>query len=379
MDERVALLRLRLTEGIGSGRLRSLLAKFGTAAKAWNNRHMWHSVRGLSASLADKAGRVDEAAVERQLRAMDEVGARIVAYGRPDYPAGLLHVTHPPGIVFARGHLPVDYKTCVAIVGTRRATRNGLELARTIARDLAALGITIVSGLARGIDGAAHRGALEADGRTVAVLGCGLDVAYPPEHRSLLEQIAAEGGVVTEYLMGTSPEAHHFPARNRIIAGLATGVLLIESGGSGGALHTVNYALDYGRDVMAVPGDVHRWHSQGPNQLIREGAALIRNAADVLDALGWTSIPKDGLEARKEAAAVGTGFPEPVAGPSSGRSVGDAGARLVAHLRMSGPLSIDELAHDLGMPVDEVAASLTWMELLGRIRREAGGRYTAFR
>lgn len=379
MDEREALLRLRLTEGIGPARMRTLLDRFRTGVRAWENRSEWSTLGALWTALADKTRSVVDDDVQSQVRSMDAVGARPIAYGNRDYPGGLMPVPDAPGLLFARGFVPVDYRGCVAVVGTRRASRHGLEMARTLARDLAALGVVIVSGLARGIDGAAHRGALDAGGRTVAVLGCGLDVSYPPEHHPLMEQIAVEGGIVSEYLMGTSPAPHHFPARNRIIAGLAAGVVLIESGGGGGALHTVNYALDYGREVMAVPGDVYRWHSQGPNQLIREGAVLVRNAADVLEALGWTSLPKHGDTAGSDAASSGDEPPGPAAALPSGRTVADTGGRLVSHLQSSGPLSIDELADVLALPVDEVAASLTWMELLGRVRREAGGRYAAFR
>lgn len=370
MDERAALIGLKLVRGIGSGRIRQLEKHYTCATAAWHNRHDWRSVPGFTDELVTAALSVTERDIQRQLRAMDVIGARLVTDGDVDYPAGLKQVSNPPRLLFVRGRIPVDYGGAVAVVGTRKASRHGLATARTMARDLAALGLVVVSGLARGIDGAAHRGALEAGGRTVAVLGCGLDIAYPPEHGSLMEDIAVHGGIITEYPMGTSPSPHHFPARNRLIAGLAKGVLLIEGGARSGALHTANYALDYGREVMAVPGDVHRWQSEGPNELIRQGATLVRNGADVLLSLGWTSLPTDDA-ARGETAAATDAI--------SLRSVSGTSHRLVAHLQTTGPLSIDELADDLHMAVDDVAASLTWMELLGRVRREPGGRFSAFR
>lgn len=370
MDEREALLGLRLIDGIGSGRIRTLEERFHGAVGAWKSRRRWASVPGFSQRLAAAALSVDERDIETHLRSMDAVGARLVTDSDADYPVGLKHVSNPPRLLFVRGHIPVDYGASVAMVGTRQASRSGLDTARSLARDLAALGFVVVSGLARGIDGAAHRGALDAGGRTVAVLGCGLDIAYPPEHRSLMEDIAVDGGVITEYPMGVSPQPHHFPARNRLIAGLAKGVLLLECGSRSGALHTANFALDCGREVLAVPGDVHRWHSQGPNEMIRQGAALVRHAADVLLALGWTALPIDSTPG--EAAATADG-------DSSLRPVSDAGRRLVAHLQSTGAQSIDELAESLDMPPGDVAATLTWMELVGRVRREAGGRFSAYR
>lgn len=368
MDERSALLALMLVDGIGAVRLRRLRSRYTSALEAWKHRKEWPALPGFSDRIVQAASIVSERAVERQLQAMEKVGARLVIEDDPDYPEGLRHVTSPPVAVFVRGHLPVTYSQSVAIVGTRNASGPGKETAHDLARDLAAVGLVIVSGMARGIDGAAHRGALAAGGRTVAVLGCGVDVVYPPEHATLMENIAAAGAVVSEYPMGTPPAKHHFPARNRLIAGLSKGLILLECGLQSGALLTANCALDYGREVMAVPGDVHRWASQGPNEFIRQGATLVRNAADVLLALGWSTLPEN---APREAAAAGEA--------AELRPLGDAGRRIVSHLQSAGPLSIDEIAEQLAMTVDDVAATVTWMELLGRVRREPGGRFTAFR
>lgn len=368
MNERAALLGLLLVGGIGPARLRRLKKRFKSALQAWEHRDEWASLPGFTENIVQAASAVTGRHIEKQLRAMEKVGARLVTDDDPEYPEGLRHVVGPPAALFVRGRLPKDYAESVAIVGTRKASRPGLDTAHALARDLAAVGLVIVSGMARGIDGAAHRGALDAGGRTVAVLGCGVDVPYPREHASLMEKIATGGAVVSEYPMGTRPEKHHFPARNRLIAGLSKGLVLVECGTQSGALLTANFALDYGREVMAVPGDVHRWTSHGPNEFIRQGATLVRNASDVLLALGWSSLPEG---VGKEAAAADD--------ESDLRPVGDAGRRVVAHLQSSGPLSIDEIADGLDMSVDDVAATVTWMELLGRVRREPGGRFTAFR
>lgn len=367
MDEKFALLGMSLVDGIGSSRLRKLEAVFGTASEAWRRRRDWTRAAGIGEATAAAALKVSERDIERQWRAMEAVGARLVTDADPEYPVGLRHVATPPRFLFVRGRVPADYGMSVAIVGARKAAGPGLDTARALARDLAAVGLVVVSGLARGIDGAAHRGALDAGGRTVAVLGCGLDVAYPREHELLMEDIVADGGIVTEYPMGTPPLPHHFPARNRLIAGLSRGVVLMECGLRSGALYTAHFALECGREVMAVPGDVHRWGSQGPNEWIRQGATLVRHAADVLLALGWTSLP---------ASHAGAG---PLAGGADApRGSGDAAGRLLARLQRSGPLSLDELAVAMDMPVEEAAAALTWLELLGRVRREAGGRFTAY-
>lgn len=369
MDERTALLGLLLVDGIGPVRIRKLQERFHSAREAWDNRRHWTCLSGFSESLVRRALSVTRKDIDRQLAGLEKLGARLVADFEVDYPSGLRHLPNPPKGLFVRGRLPPDITAAVAVVGTRRPSRSGLAAARTLSRDLAAVGLAVVSGLARGIDGAAHEGALEADGCTVAVLGCGLDIAYPPEHAHLMEHIASTGAIVTEYPLGTAPRKPHFPLRNRIIAGLSQGVVVAECGRQSGALHTANVALELGREVMAVPGDVFRWQSEGPNELIRQGATLVRNAGDVLLALGRTTLPD-----------VATTFGETAAASETVplRPVGDVGEQVLTHLRSHGPASVDELAEILGLPVHDVAAALTWMELLGRVQREPGGLFSVF-
>lgn len=383
MDERTALLALSLVPGVGSGRLHALLEAFeGSAVEAWRGRSLWHSVAKMPSSVVAKAATVTKETIDRELRRLDALQARIVTRSDPEYPPGLLHVAGPAPVLFVRGRLPLDYTNCVAIVGTRRPSRSGERTSTEIASQLAAVGLGIVSGLALGIDGAAHRGALRTGGTTVAVLGCGLDYCYPQQHAELMEEIAATGAVVTEYTLGTKPLPRHFPARNRLIAGLSAGVVLVESGGSGGALHTVEYALAAGREVMAVPGDVHRWQSFGPNQLLKDGAALVRNAADVLHVLGRTTWPTN--FASGESATAGresVATTEPAAGPERATVAGDDPrdlARLVVGLlQKEGALSADELQSYAGASASEVAATLTWLEVTGAVCRVPGGRFAA--
>lgn len=374
MDERTALLAMSLVPGIGSGRIHKLLAAFdGSAVQAWQSRAAWSQRAALPDNIVQQALSLPTEAIDRARRRLDELQADIIVQSDPRYPPGLLHVSGPTPVLFVRGQLPRDYRRCVAIVGTRRPSASGERTSYELASHLAAVGVCVVSGLALGIDGAAHRGALQTGGITVAVLGCGLDCAYPRKHAELMEEIAATGAVVTEYTFGTEPLPRHFPARNRIIAGLSAGVVLVESGRTGGALHTVDYALDAGRDVMAVPGDVHRWQSEGPNQLLRDGGTLVRHAADVLHVLGYTSVPKvDG----------GRPFQDDVnAGDRKSRGaafvVPDTTDRIVAFLRAEGAQSADEVGLRLALPTREVAAALTWLEVTGRIVRVPGGRFAA--
>lgn len=366
MDERTALLGLRLVPGIGSGRLHELLRLYGSGLAAWRDRAGWSVHKGFGPALCRAAAAVDESHIRREYARLHEMGARMLIEGDDDYPRGLRDLRSGSSpVLFVKGKLPLDVSMSVAIVGTRRPSAGGSRLAREMASQLAAVGCTVVSGMALGIDGAAHRGALQVGGKTVAVLGCGLDYVYPPQHASLMEEIAATGAVVTEYPLGTEPFPRHFPKRNRIIAGLSAGVVVVESGTTGGALHTVDFAASAGREVMAVPGDVFRWQSGATNQLIKDGASLVRNAADVLHVLGRTSLPSEA------AAAVA---PDDASDPAKGhREMGEA---IIEHLRGAGALTADQLAVEMAAPVATIAATLTWMEVIGRVVRGPGGRFS---
>ncbi len=269
-----------------------------------------------------------------------------------EYPALLREIPQPPDKMWLAGR-PLDQAPAVAVVGTRRASRYGLEAAFWISRELAQSGITIVSGLAKGIDGAAHRGALAAGGQTVAVMGCGLDICYPARHRDLFDGIAASGTLISEYEPGTRPLPNHFPVRNRIIAGMTLGVVLVEASAGGGAMITARLALDFGREVFAIPGAVHSPVSVGPHLMVRDGARLAASADQVLEDLGMLR-------------CLPAGGPSPELAPDE--------ARVVAVLEAE-PLLLDLIAKRAGMPASTTTAVLVKLELAGLVSRRPGGRY----
>jgi DNA processing protein len=285
---------------------------------------------------------------ERELERARARGERIVGLDEPDYPALLRRIYDPPPVLWVRGRLdPDDGERAVAIVGARKATPAGAALARQIARDLAAAGVVIVSGLARGIDSEAHAGCLDAGGRTIAVLGSALDELYPAENAGLAAKIARSGAIVSEFPSGTGPHAGNFPRRNRVIAGWGRGVVVVEARGRSGALVTARCALDEGREVMAVPGHPSHANAEGTNQLLREGAAVVRGAADVADELHWV-IP----------------VTEPAPRPADD---------LMAALRPGMPVSLDEIQARSGRSAPELLVRLAELELSARVRRLPGG------
>jgi DNA processing protein len=272
--------------------------------------------------------------------------------GSPAYPPLLAQLHDPPDRLYVRGDAALLTRPTVAVVGARSCSAYGAQVARTLARDLAGAGLVVASGLARGIDGEAHRGALDAGGTTLAVLGCGIDVAYPRRHAELARRIAETGAVVSEYPPGTEPAPWRFPARNRILAGLALATVVVEARERSGALITADFALELGRDVFAVPGEITAALSAGTNRLIRQGAAPLLEAADVLSALG--------IEPAPPAAAAAVSEP----------------ARRVAALLADGPRASDELVRASGLSAGDAAAALVELELAG-VAAEADGVYRA--
>jgi len=283
-----------------------------------------------------------------ELARVRQRGLRLVGSHEPDYPEWLARTFDPPPALYVRGALvPGEGERSVAIVGARAATPRGLTLARALARDLAEAGLTVVSGLARGIDTAAHRGALEAGGRTVAILGSGLDRVYPAENEELAATIATRGGaVVSEFPLDTRPWKGNFPRRNRVIAGWGRGVVVVEAGERSGALITARVALDEGREVLAVPGHPAAATAAGANALLRDGAAVVRHAGDVLDT----------LEIERAA-------PDP--GPEPEDDV-------VAALRRDVPSSVEEIAARSGRALPDLLSRLGELELSGSVRRLPG-------
>lgn len=290
-NEERDLLALHLVPGIGPRLSAALLRKFGSAAMV--KQAGVHELLGIPHLGPATAARLHEALasrdVETELADIERFGVHLVRQGQPDYPRPLMTIAVPPRFLYVRGSLLERDEKAVAIVGSRSCTGNGRRVAEQLAFDMASAGYTVVSGLARGIDACAHRGALKAKGRTIAVLAGGLSKIYPPEHAELAEEVVAAGALVTESPMRMEPMASMFPIRNRIISGLCRGVVLVEAAEMSGALITARHALEQDREVFAVPGPVDSPASAGTLKLLRDGAKLIRNADDLLEDLGATS------------------------------------------------------------------------------------------
>ena len=353
-DEAFARIRLLRSPNIGPVSYRQLLRRFGTAAAAL-------------AALPDLAARggspyraASEARVSTELAAACAAGARYLFHDAKDYPAALAALDTAPPILIWRGNLALGAKPAVAIVGARNASAAAVKLARQFAGELAEAGFVVVSGLARGIDGASHQAALS--GGTIGVIASGIDIAYPPEHADLQEAIATQGLLLAEQPPGTEPLARHFPARNRIIAGLAVGTLVIEAAPKSGSLITARLAGEAGREVMAVPGSPLEPRSQGCNQLIREGAVLVQSAADVIELVsGFDGQPRSTF---REHPAEFELLPDDL-----GHTPAD-----VANLLTTAPVAVDELIRQSGEGTAAVQLALLELELAGQLVRHAGGR-----
>ncbi len=347
---------LKQVPHVGPSRFRRLLEQFGSIAAAWEAPE-----RKLRAA-------VDERAVSELITLRNSVdvaalwdhttrhGIRVTCWTDDDYPYLLREVPAPPPILYYRGQLAEVDRTAVAIVGTRRATAYGREMAHRIAFELATAGVTIVSGLALGIDGVAHRAALEAGGRTLAVLGSGIDVVYPGSHRDLAGRIANQGAVMTDYPLGTQPDRFNFPPRNRIISGLSLGVVVVEAPERSGALLTVSFAAEQSRDAFAVPGPVHAPASAGCLRILREGATLVRSADDILEDLHILQ-------------------PDAAAAPAQQTlPMSEHDRRFLAVLTTQ-PQHIDDISAQLSLSPAEVSAQLMMLELVGAIKSLGSGYY----
>jgi len=274
--------------------------------------------------------------------------------GTPGYPPLLQEIPDPPVVLWLRGQTPALSSPAVAVVGSRAASPGGRLVAARLARDLSRAGLTVVSGLARGIDGAAHQAALEAGGQTLAVLGCGADVVYPREHRELARRIAASGAVVSELLPGSPPLAFHFPLRNRVISGLSRAVVVVEAGERSGSLITARAALEQGRDVLAVPGGIMSGRHRGSHSLIKDGARLVETVDDVLDEIGW----------------------HPRAEPAQVESANMWISKdLEIHMPLGEPCSVDDLVAGTGWSIPRVLSDIGRLELVGRVTRSGGGAF----
>ncbi len=346
--------------GLSIDRQMCLLDAFGSpaAALAADDRAL-AALQGFTVLHVQKlrnaqAGGIDVAALERKL---GDLGATILPITAPAYPQALHEIPSPPPLLIVRGDLPGGDCPYVAIVGTRKCTPYGRQVAHKLAGDLAARGVVVTSGMALGIDGEAHQGALDAGGRTVAVLGCGIDITYPPQHKDLADSIAAKGAIITEFPLGTGPGKYTFPQRNRIISGLSLGVVVIDAPPKSGALITAGLAGDQGRTVFAVPGDITRPESRGGNLLIRDGAVLVQSAEDILDELNLSP-------------AAMVGRPALGGGPSLPPEEAAAFEALAGGVR-----TVDDLVAATSLDAHKVMAALMLLEMKGLVRRFGGGTY----
>jgi DNA processing protein len=357
--ERLDRLRLIRSENVGPVTFRSLLRRFGSARAAIAALPELAKRGGRSTPLRVYAA----AQAEQELSAADRIGARLLSTDDADYPEALAAIYDAPPLLYVRGDTALLRRKAVAIVGARNASANGRRLAEDIARDLGAAGFVVVSGLARGIDHAAHRGSL--DSGTVAVVAGGIDIAYPPDNEELQRAIAERGVIVAEMPPGTVPQAKHFPRRNRLISGLGLGVLVVEAALQSGSLITARMALEQGREVLAVPGSPLDPRCRGTNNLLRQGAILAEGAADVIAALagmtdtaGLPAEPQNGWQLSE----------------ISSDSPDDAAFRTVAELLGSAPVMVDELVRQCHLSAPAVRAVLLELELAGRLERHPGNR-----
>ena len=357
MDHLLPWLRLQFTPGLGRAGLMRLIDHYRTPQKALDAAaDGWTNLPGLNKGLARNIPPVEAVIVQDALERLARHNAWMLSFWDPAFPPLLRQLPDPPAMLYGRGHLPEG--PALAIVGARLATEFGRRFTERLAAELAAAGLVIVSGLARGIDAAAHRGALAGGGQTIAVLGCGVDRVYPAENDRLYHQIIEQGAVLSEYPPGSEPLPGHFPGRNRIISGLSQGTLVVEAGRDSGSLITAEFALEQGREVMAVPGAIDRKTSYGPNLLIKQGAHPVTEPIDILDIFGV-------VQDRDRAAA---------AGPPEELQLPDPARRVLGFLDLT-PRHCDQLAGESGLTPMELSAILLHLELRGYAEKLPGGCY----
>ncbi len=366
-EEQIAWLTLKLTPGLGNRSILRLFRRFGSPAAALRapDKELSRVPNLREEALgALRAKKTIRSPIE-EWDILQKEGIRLLCVNDSDYPSNLAAIADPPAVLFARGALEPRDLVSVAVVGSRAASPMGAAFTERLCAELARCGVTVVSGFALGIDSAAHRGALAGQGRTIAVLGCGLDIDYPHANTELRKHIAASGALVSEFPLGTTPAPGHFPQRNRIISGLALGVVVVEAANKSGSLITAALALEQGREVFAVPGFAGCVRSTGPHKLLRQGAKLVESAEDILEEIrplirpSWASFSK-------------TSSPEP---DMNEPDANEEEKSLLGAIDRS-PRHIDELCRSLDWPVSRVAAILLTLELKGTVRQLPGKFFT---
>ncbi|MBN9661478.1 MAG: DNA-processing protein DprA [Acidobacteria bacterium] len=361
-------LALRLTPGLGARKTTLLLERFGSPEAIFRASPTELEAAGLPGSAARSlaSGCAFEDAAEQQER-LKATGTQVVTFTDANYPPQLRQIYDPPPLLFAQGRVELLETVMVAMVGSRRPSTYGVVAAEHLAIDLAKAGVTVSSGMAKGIDTAAHLGALNAGGGTCAVFGCGLDIIYPAENRKLAARIAAEGLLLSEFPLGTPAHPQNFPIRNRIVSGLSDGVVVVEGVQYSGSLITARLALDQNKEVFAVPGNITSKLSFGPNLLLKQGAQLVQSAADILDGLSWETRSKLARQAELPLEEPAGQDPGPMAGIAS---------QVLSLLKVDTPLHLDSLLeHLLDCSPSEVIATLFELELRGQVRQLPGRSY----
>jgi len=360
MDDKRYWVGFNLVKGIGAVRLQALREHFSDLSIAWQAPEDALRAAGLSQKLAERVAQVrTDVDLERMLEKIAGQGITVLTWEDEQYPRRLKEIDQPPPVLYVRGTLKTEDEWAVAVVGTRRISAYGRQVSEELAASLAQSGVTVVSGLARGVDAVAHQSALKAGGRTLAVLGSGVDRIYPPEHRGLAEQMLAHGALLSDYAPGTPPDASNFPPRNRIISGLSMAVVVVEAGETSGALITAQFAVDQGRDVFAVSGNILAPQSKGTNRLIQQGAQPLLAVRDLLETLD--------LNLATEQRSVRKVLP-----------ANEVEARLLGLLGPE-PMHLDEIGQQTGLPIERVSATLVMMELKGLVRQVGGLNYVAVR
>lgn len=360
MDSKRYWVGFNLVKGIGAVRFQALLDIFGDAETAWRAPADALRDAGLSPRIVENLVKIrSEVSLEKYWAGILARNICVLTWEDEAYPKRLKEIDQPPPVLYTLGEIKSEDEWAVAIVGTRRITAYGRQVAEELASYLARSGITVVSGLARGVDAVAHQAALNAGGRTLAVLGSGVDLIYPPEHRRMAERIPSQGALVSDYPPGTPPEAGNFPPRNRIISGLSRAVVVVEAGKESGALITATFAAEQGREVFAVPGNINAPQSVGTNLLIRDGAHPLLSPQDLLEALNLNMVVEH----------------------KSARKALPADATELKLLQVLGgePLHVDDIQVRAEMPIEKVSAALVMMELKGLVRQVGGMNYVAVR
>src|SRR3984957_8184728 len=383
-------LALRRARGVGPRTCKLLIEKFGTPEKIFQLNSEEIAAAGVPRNTAHSITEFrDFEALEKELCELPNIGARLIKWNDADYPSNLRQIADPPPFLFVRGPAHLTDSNCIAVVGARAASDIGRRMAQRLGLELAAKGFTVVSGLARGIDGEAHQGALDAHGKTLAVLGCGVDVIYPAEHRKLAESIIAGGGaLISELPIGMQPLAENFPTRNRILSGLCLGVVIVEAAEKSGSLITARMALEQDRQVFAVPGSPLSGKTRGSNRLLKEGAKLVECVEDVIEELAPQMIGRPRVAERTPVAPIeqvptpptsNTGVSDEVAQlfqrPADAKSTEgpvDSTSTILNNLKESERLHVDSIIESSGLNAQTVLRLLLELELEGRVTQHPG-------